>query len=205
MPSYFKDFPTILYRGRYAPNILATVRLRYDVLESSEIYHPFLIAEGDRPDTVADLYYQDPEADWLIYLANNIIDIKSEWPLTSTQLEQYILKKYGSHTESHAVKHYVIKTDIPPISEAQYNNLPVSMRKYWSYDYSSEHYIVTNIAGVATIETYQNMSIGERVYWRSVSNYTHEFNLNESKRKIRLIDKTYKTSLEQTLKDILNG
>ena len=78
------------------------------------------------------------------------------------------------------------------------------MRKYWSYDYASEHYIVTNIAGVSTITTYQNMSIGERVYWKPVSNYTHEFNLNESKRKIRLIDKTYKTSLEQTLKDTLN-
>lgn len=205
MSSFFKDFPTIKYRNRYAPNILAIVKLSFDYLQSAEVYHPFLIAEGDRPDSVADLYYRDPEADWLIYLANNIVDINSQWPLTNTQLDAYIQKKYGSFSAASEIKHYFLKRDIPALSQTQYDNLPDATRKYWTYNINTSQYEITTVPVTILPQAFAALDNRERLYWTPETFYDYEFRINEGKRKIRLIDRRYKEALEETLKNILNG
>lgn len=204
MGSFFKNFPTVKYRDRYAPNILAIVKLSYDYLKSAEVYHPFLIGEGDRPDTVADLYYRDPEADWLIYMANNIIDVNSQWPLTNTQLTNYIQKKYGSFSASSEIKHYFLKRDIPALTQTQYDNIPDETRKYWTYNINSSTYEITTVAVTITPTAFAALEAREQLYWTPETFYDYEFRINEEKRKIRLIDRRYKEALEETLKNILN-
>ncbi len=205
MASFFKDFPTVRYRDRYAPNILASIKLSFDSLQSTEVYHPFLIADGDRPDTVADLYYRDPEADWLIYLANNIVDINSQWPLTSTQLDKYIQRKYGSFSGALGIKHYFLKRDIPALAQPQYDALPDATRKYWTYNINTSHYEITTVAVTLLPQAFEALDNREKLYWFPETFYDYEFRANENKRKIRLIDRRYKESLEETLKNILNG
>lgn len=205
MSSFFKDFPTIQYRNRYAPNILASVKLTFDTLQSTEVYHPFLIAEGDRPDTVADLYYRDSEADWLIYLANNMYDVNSQWPLTNTQLDSYIQKKYGSYSAASEIKHYFLKRDIPALTQTQYNSLPDATRKYWTYNINSLQYEITTVPVTILPQAFAALEAREQLYWFPETYYDYEFKTNESKRKIRLIDRRYKETLEETLKNILNG
>lgn len=204
MSSYFKGLPTVKYRNRYAPNILLMLKLSYDVLESSEIYHPFVISDGDRPDTIADLYYQDPESDWLIYLANNIINIHDEWPLSNTLLEKTIVKKYGSHTKAAEIKQYNLKRDIPSIQQAQFDNLSNEMKRYWSYDYNYKTYNIVDLDVIISPTAWLNLPLGERIYWEPVTFYDYEFQKNERKRRIRLIDKKYKTTLEEALRNVLN-
>lgn len=204
MASFFNNFPSVKYRGRYAPNILAAVRLEYDVLQTSEVYHPFLIAEGDRPDIVANLYYADPEADWLIYLANNYTDINNQWPLTSTQFAEMIDRTYG-FSESSQVKHYVLKRNIPSLAQEQYDNIPNDMRKYWVWNQNTNVYDITDMYVTLSPQSFEALEARERVYWTPVTIYDYEFALNEQKRTIRLIDRRYKSTLEESLKAALNG
>lgn len=203
--SYFTDFPIINYRGKYAPNLLAAVRMSIEMRRATSLYHPYTIAEGDRPDNLADLYYGDPEADWVIYMANNIIDIEAQWPLDADVFNAYMIRKYGSDPAKHYEPiHYTLRVDIPPISEAQYSAIPNELRKYWSYDINTKRMHVTNMEATMTIAAYNRLSAGEKVYWKPVSAHQAEFDRNEQKRNIRLIDKRYLQAIKDELKKALN-
>ena len=84
--SFFDNLPPIQYRGRIAPNILKRIAIPKDIVSQGELYQPYVVDDGDRPETIAHLYYNDVHYDWLIRLANNIYDEASQWPLTQNQL-----------------------------------------------------------------------------------------------------------------------
>ena len=48
----------------------------------------------ERPDNVALNVYGNDSYDWVILMANNIVDVYNEWPLTQIQLNQYLDNKY---------------------------------------------------------------------------------------------------------------
>jgi len=204
MASYFTNFPSIKYRDRYAPNILASIRLAYNVLQSSQIYHPFVIAEGDRPDTVANLYYDDPEADWLIYLANNYVDLNNQWPLTASQLTTFIERKYDGFSGASQVRHYNLKQNIPSLAQEQFDNIPDDMRKYWVWNNNTQVYDITNMYVELTPASYAALTVRERIYWTPHTHYDYEFERNEQKRVIKLIDRQYKGTLEDALRKAVN-
>lgn len=203
--SYFNNFPIVKYRDRYAPNIMAAVRMSIEMRKAASLYHPFVIPEGDRPDSIADLYYGDPEADWIIYMANEIINIDAQWPMDTDVFNDYMFRKYGPVVNHHKISHYTLRVDIPPISEAQYAAITLDMRKYWSYDVNTKKMHVTNMEAQLTPAGYDSLSQGEKVYWKPVTHYQNEFDLNERKRSIRLIDKRYIQVVKDELRKALDG
>jgi hypothetical protein len=93
---YFKNFANITYGNKKAKNIMARPKIVDDVLSNTEAFYDYIIPEGFRAEQVADLYYDNPEYVWLIYLCNNIVDPYYDWPLTQTEFDQYLTDKYGS-------------------------------------------------------------------------------------------------------------
>jgi hypothetical protein len=93
---YFKRFPKINYNNHEVVNILTRVKLLDTVKDNTTIFLPYTIEEGERPDMVADFYYDDPRYNWLVLLSNQVIDPYYEWPLTTFQFQEFIKKKYGS-------------------------------------------------------------------------------------------------------------
>jgi len=198
---YFNlTLPLAVYRNQIVPNILTRIKLANDTFNATEIYHPFIIPEGDRPDTIAELYYDDPELDWMIYLANNITNIKDEWPLDSDTFEKVMVSTYP--TNLHSVKNYYIDISIPDISQNQYNNLQTDSKKYWLWNYNLNVYSINNKIVEITPDTFNSMNVKEKVYWKPLTNYDYEFDKNEKKRVIRLIDKRYKDQVIEQIKNI---
>lgn len=131
----YAKYPTVYYNDQLATNI--TVRLKFkDIAEKNmAVFYPYTIVEGERPDTLAYKYYDDPTYAWLIFLANDMYDPTFDWPLTNEQLNRKIIDTYGSIAEAQETTlFYRVEwsSDDSLISQAAYNALPARNKKYWS-------------------------------------------------------------------------
>ena len=88
MASYFSHLPNI-YVGQdkdevlsfqLVKNIFRRVVVNEDLEKYSSLFEAFYIPEGMRPDAVAQKFYGDPELEWIILLANDMIDPYEDWP-----------------------------------------------------------------------------------------------------------------------------
>ena len=77
-------------------NILKRFKIHDDVRDLTEIFYPYQLQDGDRPDVVAEKYYGNANYAWLVLFSNNIVDPVKEWPLYGTDFRNYLVTKYGS-------------------------------------------------------------------------------------------------------------
>lgn len=105
MSNFLDKFPLVRYtvdksllsERDTVTNILFRVGIIKDVMETNiDSYQFYSIRDGDRPETLAERIYGDPESHWIILYANNIYDPYYDWPLDGRTFEKYIVKKYGS-------------------------------------------------------------------------------------------------------------
>lgn len=164
MKAYFKNHPLITYNGLQLRNLLLNAQIVKEVLGDTTTFLPYTVQEGETPTTVAHDYYGHVDYTWLVLLSNHQIDAYSNWPKTQEQLDQYIVKTYGS-----------IESAFSTIKE--YRLLPV--------------HNPDDDLPPATPTTYQYMSIEDRAKYSPVYAYDWEHDLNESRRKIVLVDKVY--------------
>jgi hypothetical protein len=97
MPAkFFENFPVVSYGGVSLRNLMLKTDIIKSVLDTVQVFHPFVIRDGERADTVAYDYYGNSELYWLVYMANDIVDPYYDWPLTQAEFKDFIVKKYGS-------------------------------------------------------------------------------------------------------------
>lgn len=135
MSSYFNYFPSLIYSNTAVTNIIAKVKFDESVAKNLAVYYPYTIAEGERPDQIAEHYYEDAQYDWVIYFSNSITDPYHEWPKDSNQFNQFITAKYGSIANSQLqIAYYRVnyEADETVISPAAYAALTAGQKKYWA-------------------------------------------------------------------------
>jgi hypothetical protein len=106
MSQFFGKYPTVAYninkgdtnQNEYVQVVNLMIRTGFlsSVINGTSVYYDYLIKESDRPEIIADKFYGDPEAHWMILLANNMVDPHYDWPLDSRSFQNYIINKYGS-------------------------------------------------------------------------------------------------------------
>ena len=119
--SYFNQVPNFDYINRNpgsndisnyveVKNLFKRGRLRPDIIQDLTYFEKYTIVGDDRPDNVASDYYDDPNLDWVVLLSNNITNIQSEWPLSQSSLDEFLLEKYGTYEKLHSgIHHYETK------------------------------------------------------------------------------------------------
>lgn len=91
-------------------------------------YRPYAIQDGDRPDNVAYKLYNNAKYDWIILLVNDMYSIYDDWPKSSTELERYIIAKYGSISAASSTIKYYYDADGNIIDLTTFNTLPAASR-----------------------------------------------------------------------------
>ena len=98
---YFNNLPDFLYINRtkdgrmdgdfsVVKNFFKRAKLRTDVFQDLTFFTKFSVIGDDRPDNVADNFYDDPTLDWIVLLSNNIVNVQSEWPLSQADFFTYL-------------------------------------------------------------------------------------------------------------------
>ena len=116
MSNYFQQIPDFEYVSRLpdakisdyikVKNLFKRGDLRPDIFQDLATFEKYQIIGDDRPDNVANKFYQDSDLDWLVLICNNIINVQTEWPLMQRDFERFLLDKYETHAALEDVHHY---------------------------------------------------------------------------------------------------
>ena len=116
--SYFRQVPDLEYVNRTkgntdisnyinVKNLFKRGRIRPDIFGDLNFFTKYKIIGDERPDNIAFKEYGDSNLDWVVLLANNILNIQDEWPLPQNSLDEILLEKYGSYDKLYSdVHHY---------------------------------------------------------------------------------------------------
>lgn len=204
--AYFENFPLIQYdlnnSNFQSPKIVIDVLLRTRLLESIQeqtfIFYKYTITDNDTPESLAFNYYDNPNRHWIILFSNNIVDPLYDWPLKYENFINYIESKYGSianaKTETHHYEKVVTKTD-SVTSTVTVNKYQLDANTYADLAFSTTETINLKDGNTVTIVTTKN----------EVSYYDYEEELNESKREIKILDKSYVPQVEDELLRLISN
>ena len=116
MSNYFKQLPDFEYVSRLpdakisdyitVKNLFKKGELRPDIFQDLATFQKYQIKGDDRPDNVAQDFYQDSSLDWLVLTCNNVVNIQTEWPLTQRDFDRFLLDKYGTYEDLESIHHY---------------------------------------------------------------------------------------------------
>ena len=116
MSNYFKQVPDFEYVSRLpdakisdyiaVKNLFKKAKLRPDIFQSLATFQKYQIKGDDRPDNVAEDFYQDSSLDWLVLTSNNIINIQTEWPMSQRDFDRFLLDKYGTYANLESTHHH---------------------------------------------------------------------------------------------------
>jgi len=102
MSRYFSYFPTVNYNlffdGQQSEvtDIFRIVKVKNEFKDDVTYYTFYDIQDGERPDVVSTKLYGTPEYYWTFFMVNdNLVNINTDWPLSTTDLEHVVDKKYA--------------------------------------------------------------------------------------------------------------
>ena len=191
---YFRELPNLQYQSPFTSrissdsyvtvkNLFRRMKIRDDLQNVFTVFNKFTISDGERPDTVARNLYGKSTLDWVVLTTAGIINVRNEWPLSSKELYDFTVEKYGL-TEINNVKHYVT-------TEVKNNRgiVIIPKGKVVDKDFKIPKPDISN-DDTATLNPV-----------RGVTYYEYEVEENEKKRNIFVLRTEY---LQQFLNDIRN-
>ena len=197
MSNYFRKIPDFQYVSRLpdakisdyitVKNIFKKNELRPDIFYDSTVFTDYQIKGDDRPDNVAFDVYKDSSLDWLVLLANNIINIQTEWPLLQNDFDRFLLDKYGTYEKMHEIRHY----ETQEIRDSS-GVVMVPEGLQVSPDYSITYWDDT-IRGYA-VETDAP---------QPVTNYQYEMDIENRKRNIKILKGIYLGVVRDDMKELM--
>ena len=183
---YFRNLPSFEYVNRTkdgqfisnyteVKNFFKKGKIREDLFQDLTVFEKYNIKGDDRPDNIAFELYGDPTLDWVVLLANNIVNVHNEWPLPQVSFEKYILDKYGSLEKLDEIHHY----ESNEVKDTQGVIIfPKGVR-------------VSAAQSVSYHEPMTDEQITVNPISRAVTNYQYEEDVNNKKRRIFLIKPIY--------------
>lgn len=172
---YFAKLPTITYQDRFVKDITR----RIDVSQMRELpvdLYPYTIRDFLRADQVAELYYEDPFVDWLIYLVNDVVDPYGQWYMTDDELAEILKKKYGSVEKAKKKVVYYENnwwsTD-QSISVSHYESvIPESWKKYYSPNFGLRGEILSYARKRSDTRVNTNRTIDHAISYSEGNSFT---------------------------------
>lgn len=176
MPFFFSYHPIVDYdvlkNGVNVKTLNPLVRHKLSNLLGfrAGTYYTYTVQDHQTPQFIADRYYGDVTLDWIILLANNIIDPQYDWPLSQLDLIEFIKNKYGSITTA--------KSEIHHYEQILRKNQRLS-----------DGTIIEEKVLQVDLDTFN--SIGDSSLKKEVTNYDYEIKTNDEKRIIKVVRKEF--------------
>lgn len=127
-------FPVTTYANVAVVDVTRRVVMPQSVLRQPTAFSPYTVVDGQREDLVSYLYYGSEDDDWLISIANQIVDPYYGWFLDDDEFAAYVIMKYGDlPTAMGRVHHWTTNwaSDFRRIQPGYYEALTDNLRKYW--------------------------------------------------------------------------
>ena len=97
---YFTRFPKGQYiipgtkEYKLVSDLWRRVKIRDKIKNEASLYSEYFVADGERPETIAERHFGSPELHWIILITNDVTDGFHGWPLAFTAFEEFVKDKY---------------------------------------------------------------------------------------------------------------
>ena len=221
---YFENFPLTYYscyddlsNVKIVTNITNRVKIYEEAKNKLALFDEYDIRDGETPEIVADKFYNNPQLHWVVLHVNDILDPRFDWPLSVNNLTRYCQGKYSNVNGIH---HYedgtgnVTSGNVIITSNSQFGNLyqgnvitnqtGLGTAVITTTTSSSNMLILVTQGGfnsgdkinlVGNTLNNANITATVTISGTPVTNYNYEDDLNESKRRIRVLKSVYVNSL----------
>ena len=191
MSNYFRRLPNLDYPSLLndresnidfvqTKNLFRRAKIREDLFANFMQFDKYQIVGDERPDNVAEKVYDRDDYDWIILMSNNIIDINNEWPLTQSQLNEFLNEKYTPQ-ELVSIHHY----ETLELRDNK-NQLILPAGIVVDEDYSLEY-----LSGGQVKSTNMSAAFGDARPVKAVTFYDYENSQNDKKRTINVLKTDY--------------
>ena len=188
MSKYFRKLPNLNYPSLLkdresnidfvqTKNLFRRAKVREDLFDNFMQFDKYKIIGDERPDNVAQKVYDNDDLDWVVLMSNNIIDIKNEWPLTQSQLNEFINEKYTAQ-QLVSIHHY-------ETLELRDNKNQLILPAGLVVD---ENFNMEYLSG-GQVKSTNSLVDGRPV--KAVTFFDYENNLNEQKRNINVLKEEF--------------
>ena len=200
MPNpYFSNLGDFLYvnrtksgrnEGDYSTvkNFFKRAKLREDIFQDLTFFTKYIVEGDDRPDNVADKVYGDSNLDWVVLLANNIVNIQSEWPMSQSDFNTYITEKYENETVLYSGIHHHEANEVKTTKDVII--IPSGMK-------------VSVGQSVSYFDNGLNQQVTKTDVASPITNYMYEEKLNDAKRNIFVLKPLYLNIVFDDLEEIM--
>ena len=192
MANYFKGIPNISYDiNGTAPNtfqkvtnIMMRPKFKQKIIDEITNYYPYHVKDGERPDILSHRIYGSVAFAYLILLFNDIYDPVFDWPLGSREFDSYIVNKYGSVASAlNTTKYYY------QIIRAEVAKTGISER-------------IPAVKYIIDATAYALLGENDKTI---INAYDWEFELNDEKAQIQLIDPSYINDIDYEVKRMFSA
>ena len=180
---YFRYIPDFDYVSRLSKaqnisdyirvkNLFKRTKISEEIFSDLTFFTKYQVITDERPDNVAFKVYGDSNLDWMVLLANNIINVQQEWPLEHQSYYTYLIGKYGSDAALQNVHHYETR-------EIKNSTGKIVVPK--GLEVPSDFSITFFDSGLGVQQTVTTEIVTE------ITNQVYEDRLNDNKRNINII------------------
>ena len=160
------DYVSRLSRGQNisdyirVKNLFKRTKISEVIFNDLTFFTKYQVISDERPDNVAFKVYGDSNLDWMIMLANNIINLQQEWPLEHKSYYEFLISKYGSDAGIQGIHHYEtqeIKNSIGKVIVPKGLEVPSDFSvTFFDTGISQEVTVSTNTVTEITNEVYED-------------------------------------------------
>lgn len=145
MTAFFQKFNKIYYNDYAVVDITQRTKFLDIIQKNPYLFYPYDLKEYERPDQIADRYYNDPYFSWVLFYSNDVVDPYYQWYMPNNDFNDFLIKKYG--TVEKAISHISHFTnnwfaDPDQISVTTFNELDYVSQRYYQAVFGNRHTIV---------------------------------------------------------------
>ncbi len=186
-------------------NLLARVNIIPSLIQNPALFYTYDYQDSDRPDIIATKYYNNPYRYWIFLFGNSVVDPFWDLPLPENNFQIYLNDKYSTlaRANNQTVAEYLSTTvyqyqEVVTSIDSITQNVTIN---YFNVDYETYANLVSNLSTTSFFPdgSYVTVNRSKRIY--TIGQY--EFDNNEQKRRVYIIDKKYSIQMEDTLKQLM--
>jgi hypothetical protein len=187
---YFETLPKIVETQNNISTVKTNLMARSSViptlLSNPAVFYQYDIQDDDTPEIIAFKYYGNVYNYWIVLFTNQILNPQWDWPLKSGVFTDYLNDKYPNIDIYATLDHYekIITTTDGETNTTTSETFTISFDEY------------SNLAPTTTTYNIDGVNCTVSITKRPVNLYQMEFELNESKRNIKILNSNYITQVE---------
>jgi len=208
MSKYFNFFPKVLYTADLtnadtALNITSRFNFEQKFKNNTSVCYEYSIQDSDTPEIIAAKFYGDSERHWIVLMFNDITDPQFDWPMDYRTLISFIDEKYKNNantgqsgtnwSQSHIHSYYKVETRTTLSTNTVVTN---------KFEVDSNTY-ADIVATNNDILLPDGNTVRIKISKETKTHYDYEMELNETKRKIKLLKPEFVSSIESEFRRVI--